>query len=329
MNNSVILKGREVNTIQHYKQHYMKSKLIAALFVFALSQTYAQEENSNKIIGKSEGYSVLWGGVETSTTPYINTNTKDSTGVSLYVSPYIDYNHKSGWGIRVKSYALPGGSNSGFYLTSISPYFAKYDGKVFPYVSYTRHLQHDNPSVPYSPIQNEIYAHIRVKTKYIDPMAGVDIGIGNDKQNNDESVSDVNAFVALTHLYLKQNLGDNKNNTIGIRPALQLNAGTDRYFKFLRTTNYIWQNTKASRIGYGKGRGNGNAGNATTTGSEDSYTISEVNNFNLSNVEANLYIMYFIGKFSVEPSGSLYFPLRGDDRTPYSYWQLNLNYLIK
>lgn len=307
----------------------MKTKFIALLFLASLSNSYAQEENSTKIIGKSKGYSLLWGGVETSTTPYINSNTKDSTGVNLYFSPYIDYNHSSGIGIRVKSYALLGGSNPGFYLTSISPYFAKYEGTVFPYVSYTRHIQHDNPSVPYSPIQNEIYAHVRVTTKHIDPMAGIDIGFGNDEQNNDESVNDVNAFVALTHLYLKQNLGVNKNNILGIRPSLQLNAGTDRYFKFLRTTNYISQGTKANRIGYGKGRGSGNAGSGSTTVNEDVYTISEANEFNLSNIETNLHIMYFFGKFSIEPSGSLYFPLRGDDRTPYGYWQLNLNYWFK
>ncbi|MBL0132808.1 MAG: hypothetical protein IPP79_01735 [Chitinophagaceae bacterium] len=275
---------------------------------------------------ESKGYSLLWGGIETSTTSVIDTKTKDSSRVNLYLAPYIDYNHKSGFGLRVKTYALPGGSNPGFYLTSISPYFAKYDGKVYPYISFTRYIQHDNPSVPYSPIQNEIYAHVRLKTKYIDPMAGIDIGFGNDEQNNNESVSDVNAYVAVNHLYLKQNLGVKKNNILGIRPCLQLNAGTDRYYKFFRTTNYISQNTKANHIGYG--RGGSTSGNGTPV-LANAYTISVENDFNLSNVEMNLYLMYFFGKFSIEPSGSLYFPLRGDDKTAYGYWQINLNYWLK
>jgi hypothetical protein len=304
----------------------MKYRLVAVMFFLSLTQAQAQEENSIKIAGKSKGYSLLWGGIETSTTSVIDTKTKDSSRVNLYLAPYIDYNHKSGFGARVKTYALPGGSNPGFYLTSISPYFAKYDGKVYPYISYTRFIQHDNPSVPYSPIQNEIYAHARLKTKYIDPMAGIDIGFGNDAQNNNESVSDVNVFVALTHLYLKQNLGVKKNNVLGIRPGLQLNAGTDRYYKFLRTANYISQNTKANRIGYGRGRSTPGTG---TPVPDDAYTISVENDFSLSNLEANLYVMYFFGKFSIEPSGSLYFPLRGDDKTPYGYWQINLNYWFK
>lgn len=304
----------------------MKYRFVIVMLLLSSMQIHAQQENTNKIAGKSKGYSLLWGGIETSTTSGIDTKTKDSSRVNLYLAPYIDYNHKSGFGVRVKTYALPGGSNPGFYLTSISPYFAKYDGMVYPYISYTRFIQHNNPSVLYSPIQNEIYAHAKFKTKYIDPMAGIDIGFGNDEQNNNESVSDINAFIAVTHLYLKQNLGVKKKNILGIRPGIQLNAGTDRYYKFLRTTNYISQNTSANRIGYGRGRSV--SGNGTPM-SADTYTISVENDFNVSNVEANLFVMYFFSKFSIEPSGSVYFPLRGDDKTAYGYWQINLNYWFK
>lgn len=306
----------------------MKDIVITALILVNAITAMAQDESARNIIGKVKGYSMFYAGVETSTTPYINTDTKDSNGVMLYFSPYLDYNHKSGIGVRVKSYILSGGSDAGFYLTSISPYFARYNGKVFPYISYTRYIQHDNPSVFYSPIQNEVYAHLRLKTNWIDPMAGIDIGFGNDEQNNDEPVSDINAFIALTRLYLKDNLGRAGNSAVAIRPGLQLNAGTDRYYKFLRTSGYISQNTKANRIGYNRRRGNGNQGGGTTAGS-DVYTISEENEFGLSNVEVNIYLMYFLGKFSIEPSGSLYFPLRGDDRSAYGFWQINLNYWFK
>jgi hypothetical protein len=311
----------------------MKAIIIALIssLTFNVWQVKAQDENSRKISGNDGKYSLLWAGLETSTTPYINNDTKDSNGVNLYIAPYFNYSHKSGFGIRVKSYMLPGGSNPGFYLTSVSPYFAKYTGKVYPLVSYTRYIQHDNPSVFYSPIQNEFYAHARIKTEYIDPIAGIDIGFGEDEQNNNESVSDVNAFAGLSHLFAWYNLGANKNNALGILPTLQINAGTDRYFKYLRTTKYISQNTKAGRMGYGSGSGGGGNGNqgGNTGAMGTGYTISEENSFALSNFEVNLYVIYFMGKFSFEPSGSLYFPLRGDDRTPYGYWQFNLNYWFK
>jgi hypothetical protein len=306
----------------------MRYRLVLILLLVNTIQAKAQEENSKKIIGKDTSYSFFYAGIETSTTSYINTNTKDSSGTNVFIAPYIDYNHKSGLGLRVKSHAFAGGSNPGIYLTTISSYFAKYNGKLLPYISYTRYIQHNNPSVPYSPIQNEMYAHLKLKTKYIDPMAGIDIGFGNDKEFNDEPVSDVNMFVGLSHLYVKENIGAGKNNAFGIRPGLQLNAGTDRYFKYLRTSNYISQNTKANRIGNGRGNSTSASGTPVPTNT-NTYTISTENDFNLSNVEANLYVIYFSGKFSIEPSGSLYFPLRGDDKTPYGYWQINLNYWIK
>ena len=59
------------------------------------------------------------------------------------------------------------------------------------------------------------------------------------------------------------------------------------------------------------------------------YTISKENEFSLSNIEANLYVMYFFDTFSIERSGSLYFPSSGEDRTPYGCWQININYWIK
>lgn len=291
-------------------------------------QAGAQEENSKNITGQNKNYSLLYGGIETSTTPSINTDTRDSNSVGLYVAPYIDYYHKSGLGVRVKSYILAGGSNPGFYLTTVSPYFAMYNGKVLPYISYSRYIQHDNLSVPYSPIQNELYAHFRIKTKYIETYAGIDIGFGIDEENDNESVSDVNAFAGVAHLFIKQDIGANKNKVFAMRPSLQINAGTDRYFKYLRTSGYISQNTKASRTGYGRGRGNNNGDGGSTTDA-NTYTISEDYDFSISNLEVNLHVMYFFGTFSIEPSGSLYFPLRGDDRTSYGYWQINLNYWIK
>lgn len=304
----------------------MKNNLIVCILVLLSVNLFSQEEDSKKLVGKIKDYSSLWAGVETSTTTYINTNTKDSNSVSLFIAPYVDYYHKSGFGLRVKTYALTAPVNSGIYLTSTSLYFAKYTGKVLPFISYTRYIENSNASIPYSPIQNEVYGHLHFKNKYVDSWAGVDIGFGNDEQNNNASVNDINAFTAISHLFLKDYLGPKKKNAIGFIPSIQLNAGTDKYFKFLRTSGYISQNTKVKRIGYGtRGRNPGQGGN-NTTDSIYTYTINETNTFNLSNVEVNLHVLFFLNNFSIEPSGSMYFPLRGEDRTPYGYWQINLNY---
>ncbi|HEY8658279.1 MAG TPA: hypothetical protein VIL78_04535 [Hanamia sp.] len=72
------------------------------------------------------------------------------------------------------------------------------------------------------------------------------------------------------------------------------------------------------------GRG-GNGGSSYIT---EQALITETNQFELSNIEANIYAMYIIGNFSLEPSGSLFFPLHGDNSL-VGYWQINLNYYFK
>lgn len=305
----------------------MKNCLTLALILIGIFNANAQEENAKNIIYPNLNYSQLYAGLEASTTSSINTDTKDSNGVSVYLSPYIDYYHKIGVGIKLQTYALIGGSDPGFYITSISPYFAKYNGKVLPYISYSRYILHHNPAVPYSPIQNELYAHLRLRTKYIEPRAGLDIGFGDDDENNNKTVWDINAFAGLAYTFIKENISPNISSAFAVRPSLQINAGTDRYYKFLRTSGYISRNTKAGRTGYGRGRRNNSPGGNQAIGS--TYIISAENSFAISNLEVNLHVMYFIGQFSIEPSGSLYFPFRGEDRTAYGYWQINLNYWIK
>lgn len=302
------------------------------LFIFSvLCFLYAgaQDENLLHTLGKKQSErtsatAMFAGGIEISTLPSINTNTKDSNQTSLYAGFYLNYQHKTNFGLEVKSYALPGGSDPGFYLTCISPYYGNYNGKVIPYISYTRYIDHGNPAVPYSPIQNDIYARIRIKTKIVDPILGVDAGFGNDEQNENETVSDFNAFAAISRVIIPRSL-NKKNEVFAIIPALQLNSGTDRYFKFLPTTKYISQNRSPQQMGYGRGR-NGSGGSTATI---EQYIINEENNFRISNAEINVYLMYFIGNFSIEPSGSLYLPLRGGNTKVYGYWQVNLNYWIR
>lgn len=297
----------------------MKNIAAAAILLLIAITATAQEENSKSVSIRPD-YSMLWAGIETSQVPYFNTKTLESNGAQLYLAPYINYNHKSGLGIKLKTYALPGGSDPGFFMSSVMPYYATYNGAIYPFISYTRFLMHENPSIPFSPIRNELYGHIRIRTKWVDPWIGVDYGFGRDDSQDGKVADDLNTFVALSHLFNKSFAAGEQ--ALGIRPMIQLNAGTDRYFRFLRTTRYIYQSTNGSQAGYGrKGPGGG-------MGSENevTYMVSETNEFGFSNFEVNLSLMYFIGQLSIEPSGTVFFPLRGDDRSSYGLWQINLNY---
>lgn len=308
----------------------MKRWIVSALLSGSVTLVMPQEDSPLRLTGKFKGGDYFFGGFETSTVPYINNNTKDSNGTSIYLAAYLDYNHRSGIGLRLKSYTLPGGSDPGPFVTALTAYYGKYDGKVLPMLSYTRYFQHENRSVPYSPIQNELYGHLRVKTAYVDPQIGIDIGFGNNEENNDEGVSEVNAFFALGHLFIINNLGEKDNTVLAFWPTIQLNAGTDRYFKYLHTSRYVSRNIKLNRLGYGQRRGNSNPspGNGMLN-TDSTFILSEENDFSISNLEANLRLMLFWGRFAFEPAGSIYFPVRGTDRTPYGYWQFNMSIQIR
>lgn len=296
----------------------------------------AQQEEARELSGGDSGRSMFWAGIETSTTACIDNHTGDSNGLRTFFAPYVDYHHKSGFGLNLRSYAFADGSDPGFFLTAISPYFAAYKGRVWPYISYSRFITHDNPAFPYTPIQNELYAHLRIRTPYVDPSLGMDLGWGKDAQENNNTVTDLNTFVSLNHLFLKSGLARRGGLTLGALPSVQLNAGTDRYFNFLQSTGFVSRNAKLSRLGYGGGRARVNGGPANgggpgsggpSSGTSVAYGfLDPANDFGITNLQAGLQLIAFFGPVSIEPYGSLYFPLRGDDRTVYGYWQLSVSY---
>ncbi|HEY1022669.1 MAG TPA: hypothetical protein VGE06_10185 [Flavisolibacter sp.] len=297
--------------------------------IVATAGIYAQEETLQNHLSKSRdstGQSFVFAGLESSTTSYINTDTKDSSGVAPFIAAYVNYQHKSNFGLAAKTWFLAKGENKGFYLTSLSAFYANYTARLMPLISYSRYIQHDNASIPYSPIQNEIFAQLRYSTPVLDPSVGVDVGFGNNEENNHETVWDVNAFAGVSRWFSWQ---DWQAKGFAFFPTIQLNAGTDRYFRFLQTTRYISQNKSYNALTRGLGAdGRRRGGSGDTASQEVTYILSESNSFGLSNFEVNAYIEYGFGRISIAPSGSLYFPLRGDNRTAYGYWQININFKL-
>lgn len=298
------------------------------LFLFLFSagmQLGAQEENLQRHLTRdSTGRSLSIIGLETSTTSYIDTIAKDSSQVAPYLSVSFNYHHKSNFGVSTKTYFLTKAKNSGFYLTTLSAYYANYNTRLSPVISYSRLIQHDRASIPYSPIRHEIFAQLRYTASAIEPAAGVDIGFGKDKEASDQAVTDVNAFASVAHWFVWQRTS---NRAFAFVPTLQLNAGTDRYFRYLESTRYISQNRSLTTLTRGRS-GRGRRGSESGTTPPAAYVVHEANEFTLSNLECNAYVLYTAGRFSLAPSGSLYFPFRGDDKTVYGYWQLNLSLRI-
>ncbi|HEY0899112.1 MAG TPA: hypothetical protein VGD90_07245 [Sphingobacteriaceae bacterium] len=298
-----------------------KFVLLVAISLLVL-QVVGQERSARKQAkktGTERSYLIM--GLESSTTPYINTSTLDSSRTAIYFSGYLNYQHKSNFGARVKTYATPEG-NTGFYLTSLTGFYTNYRSRITPMIAYSRHIQHNRSSIPYTPIQNELYGQIRLPLYVINIYTGADLGFGKDEDAGDENVTDFNAFAGISKfLYWRS---DVRKTALGFSPSLQLNAGTDRYFNYLRSTRYISRGGSITDLRHGRQSGNGPRQNGTSR----EYTLNSANKFALSNVEANLYLLFSKGAFSLEPSGSLYFPTRGSDRKAYGYWQLNVDYVF-
>ncbi|HEY0751977.1 MAG TPA: hypothetical protein VGD26_12530, partial [Chitinophagaceae bacterium] len=175
---------------------------------------------------------------------------------------------------------------------------------------------------PYSPIQNELYAQGRLTSHFIEPYAGIGFGFGIDKYNADEQVTDLNAFAGMSHLF--QWLPGNNGFIIALSPSVQLNAGTDKYYSYLRNSRYISRNMSSGSLG---GRQRMGGRNESVTMTEP--IVDESNKFGLSNFESNLYLAIGYGRLFFSPSGSLYFPIREQDNDIYGYWQLNLSFILK
>ncbi|HEY0731309.1 MAG TPA: hypothetical protein VGD33_02725, partial [Chitinophagaceae bacterium] len=260
------------------------------LFIYIIffgALTFAQDESVEQRIKKQVSdqsrKSGLIAGMEMSTTAYIDAVNKDSNDVAPYLALQLDYHHKTNIGLKVKSYSLLKGSSSRNYLSSFTVYYANYLNQVIPVISYTRHWQHSDLLVPYSPIQNELYAQGRLTSHFIEPYAGIGFGFGIDKYNADEQVTDLNAFAGMSHLF--QWLPGNKGFIIALSPSVQLNAGTDKYYSYLRNSRYISRNMSSGSLG---GRQRMGGRNESVTMTEP--IVDESNKFGLSNFESNLYL---------------------------------------
>ena len=290
---------------------------------FAFSQDESVEQRIKKQMSTQSSTSGMVAGLEMSTTAYIDAANKDSNDVAPFLALQLDYHHKSHFGLKVKSYSLLKGSSSRNYLTSFSVYYANYEQEFIPFISYSRHWQHSELLVPYSPIQNELYAQARLTKHFIEPYAGVGFGFGTDKYDGDEQVTELNVFAGMSHLF--QCLPGNKGFVIAFSPSVQLNAGTDKYYSYLKNSRYLYRNMSSGSLG-GRQRMEGRNGRETLA---TEAIIDESNKFGLSNFESNLYIAVGYGRLFFSPSGSLYFPIRREDHEIYGYWQLNLSFILK
>jgi hypothetical protein len=223
---------------------------------------------------------------------------------------------------------VTGGSNSGIYMHAITAEYAQYDKPNVDFaLAYTHLFFTGNSSVPYSPLNNEIYTAVKFKKMWIQPEIAAGLGFGNTKATSTITVGSAYDFglsAGIGHSFEWDNGGISYN----VSPSVLMNGGTNQYFSYLKISRYIGNNKKFGNFikkGVGAHRGNGKKTVGGTSTSTSSSVTGE--SFSISNVEVNLETSADIGSFTVRPTASLYVPVGTAAGSGIStFWQIALQY---
>jgi hypothetical protein len=258
----------------------------------------------------------------------------DTTTVNTFsIAPAFSFRSPAGFGFMYSPRLVLGGSNPGIFAHLVSIGIEQYDKPHYSFVlDYNHWFFTNNSSVPYSPLNNEIYSSYTYKKAVLRPAISAGFGFGNDAESGNTLVSDFGLSAGVSHLF-----GSDKS-AISFNPGIFLNAGTNEYFSFMTATKYLSQSGGVNHIvktksgkgsvnSSGRGRG-GSSGSSSGTGSTGTTTTTaSTANFGISNVELNFEGAYEKWPFAIRPMGSLYFPVGVNSGSPVDgYWQINFSY---
>ncbi|MDP4261741.1 MAG: hypothetical protein Q8941_04360 [Bacteroidota bacterium] len=279
----------------------MKRCLFIFLSIPLVFSSFAQDNTKS---GESS-ISLNFSGV-----PVVNiTGTDTSYQNALSISPVFDLRSKSGWGITYSPSLVTSGQKTGIYVHSLSAGYERYGKKNFDIAfNYTRYIFTDKTSVPYSPINNEIYFSLAFTKPWLKPFFATSIGFGKDSANVAEH--DIGLAAGISHGFSWEDKGI--FSLIELTPSLSLNGGTNDFFSLLTVSRYISHSHNFAK--YVKRGGKGKRANTPVS-------------FELSNFELNMETNFEIGSFSIHPSGSVFLPVSsGTDNSVYGYAQISVQY---
>jgi len=279
----------------------MKNYPLTALLTLLTFFTFGQD--STKSGGTS--ISLNFSGVSIVNISGIDTRYQNS----LSVSPVLGLRSKGGWGISYSPSIVTSGNKSGIYMHSFSAGYEQYGKKSFDLAfNYTRHFFTNKTSVPYTPLNNEVYFSVSYSKTWIKPVFSTSVGFGKDSGN--VSVHDIGLAGGISHDLSWEDKGI--FSLIEVTPSVLLNAGTNGYFSFLQVSNYISQSHQFTKYVKSSGK---RKGTTTKTSLE------------LSNLEFNLETNFEMGSFSIHPAGSIVLPvISGTDNSMYGYGEVSLQY---
>ena len=277
----------------------MKNYLLAGLFTLLTFFSFAQDSTKSGAISISVNFSGV---------PIVNISGIDTSYQNaLSISPAISLRSKGGWGISYSPSIVTSGNTSGIYMHTLSAGYERYGKKNFDLAfNYTRHIFTNKTSVPYTPLNNEIYSSVSYTKTWLEPVLSTSIGFGKDSGN--VSAHDIGLAGGMTHDFSWEDKGI--FSEIEATPSVLLNAATNGYFSFLQVSDYISHSYNFTKYAKKGGKRNG----AKTS-------------LELSNVELNMETSFEMGSFSIHPSGSIVLPVSsGTDNAMYGYGEVSLQY---
>lgn len=251
---------------------------------------------------------------------YHITGTDTSFVNALSVAPSISLRHISGVGISYSPGFVTGGTSPGLYVHAVTLGIEQYDKETFDYsFNYSHYFFTNTSSVPYSPINNEIYGSIGLKKGWLHPSLSAGIGFGNNTETSPASHAyDIGASFGVSHGF--------SWDKFSFTPSLSVNGGTNEYFSLLSFTKYVGHSIKSiSTLKKGKAAtayARKKARNSTTVTSN-----TPVNRFELNNTELGLETSLELSHVTLRPSGNFYLPLGSASGSGLAaYWQLSFDF---
>ena len=210
-------------------------KIFAAIFTVIISLNCIAQDSTQKLQPAI--------GINFTSAPTINiAGTDTSFQNELSIAPFFTVRSNGGFGIIYSPVFVTGGQHPGIFMHVVSAGLEQYGKKSMDLVAeYTHFFFTNNPSIPTSPITNELVLAGTYKKSWIMPKFAAGFGFGTDNEfKPSKSAYDVEIAMGIAHTFEKEN----DKVDIAVTPSILINAGTNEYFSFLSLTKYISHSKK-------------------------------------------------------------------------------------
>lgn len=209
---------------------------------------------------------------------------RNDSAKAPYLTPYIGYYHKSGISLRGSVSYMTAKDEERIDLYSFSGGYDYYGKKTAVGVAFTEYIFSDESFAIQAEMNGYLSAYVGYDFNAVVLYTDLAMGLSN--------TTDIFWATELSKTIYTL------NNRLSFRPALYLNAGTQNYYQ-----EYYSNRSQQTGLGkHGKGYGQQSGSNQTST-------ILQSDQFQLMDYEAELQVSYRIGKILLYTTSTWIFPL--------------------